>query len=51
MTTTFRKNIKKCVKRGYDMELLKKAIGLLENSGRLPEDYRPHKLTGDYVGC
>ena len=51
MTTTFRKNIKKCIKRGYDMELLKTAICLLENSGRLPEEYCPHKLTGDYVGC
>jgi mRNA interferase YafQ len=51
MTTTFRKNTELCKKRGYDMELLKTAIHLLEISGRLPKEYRPHKLTGDYAGC
>ena len=29
---------------GYNMELLKAAIRLLEAKGTLPQEYRPHKL-------
>ena len=48
MTKTFRKDTERCRKRGYDMELLKKAIRLLEADGRLPMSYRPHKLSGQF---
>ncbi|MBQ5377579.1 MAG: type II toxin-antitoxin system YafQ family toxin [Prevotella sp.] len=51
MTKTFRKDTERCLKRGYNMELLKTAIRLLEASGKLPESYRPHKLSGNYGGC
>jgi mRNA interferase YafQ len=51
MTKTFRKDTERCRKRGCDMELLKTAIRLLEASGKLPESYRPHKLSGNYGGC
>ena len=51
MTKTFRKDTERCRKRGYDMELLKTAIRLLEANGKLPEVYRPHKLSGQYGGC
>lgn len=51
MTKTFRKDIERCRKRGYDMELLKTAIRLLESDGMLPAVYRPHKLSGLYGGC
>ena len=51
MTKTFRKDTERCRKRGYDMELLKTAIRILEADGKLPAEYRPHKLSGDYVGC
>ena len=51
MTKTFRKNTERCRKRGYDMELLKTAIRLLEANGSLPTTYRPHQLSGDYGGC
>ena len=51
MTKTFRKDVERCKKRGYDMELLKSAIRLLELNGKLPESYRPHKLVSDYAGC
>ncbi len=47
MTKTFRKDTERCRKRGYDMELLKTAIRLLEASDKLPESYRPHKLSGN----
>ncbi len=44
MTKTFRKDTERCRKRGYDMELLKTAIRLLEASGKLPESYRPPQV-------
>ena len=44
MTKTFRKNTELCKKRGYDMELLKTAIRLLEADGKLPVRYRAHRL-------
>ena len=50
MTKTFRKDTERCRKRGYDMELLKTAIRLLEASGKLPDSYRPQKLSGNYGG-
>lgn len=51
MTKTFRKDAERCRKRGYNMELLKTAIRLLEIDGKLPMTYRPHKLSSDYAGC
>ena len=50
MTKTFRKDAERCRKRGYNMELLKKAIRLLELEGRLPQSFRPHKLSGNFSG-
>ena len=51
ITKTFRKDTERCRKRGYNMELLKQAIRLLEAEGKLPSSYRPHKLSGNYEGC
>lgn len=51
MTKTFRKDTERCKKRGYDMELLKTAIRLLEANGQLPSSYHPHTLSGQYGGC
>ena len=50
MTRTFRRDTERCRKRGYDMELLKTAIRILEIDGQLPSSYRPHKLSGNYGG-
>lgn len=50
MTKNFRKDVELCKKRGYDMELMKTAIRLLERDGCLPASYRPHKLSGNYAG-
>ena len=47
----FQKDLKRCEKRGYDMALLKTAIRLLATDGKLPAEYLPHKLTGNYSGC
>ena len=32
------------------MEKLKKVIRLLEETGQLPSEYKPHKLSGQYAG-
>ena len=50
MTRTFRKDTERCRKRGYNMELLKTAIRILETDGQLPSIYRPHKLSGEFGG-
>lgn len=50
MTKAFRKDVDRCKKRGYDMQLLSIAIHLLEKDGCLPASYKPHKLSGDYAG-
>jgi len=33
------------------MVLLENAIQLLADTGKLPPEYKPHKLSGKYVGC
>lgn len=50
-TKRFDKALKKCYKRGLDVEKLRLVISMLENEGSLPPKYRPHKLSGDYEGC
>ena len=47
----FEKDMKRCEKRGYNMQLIKDAIMLLAETGTLPANYRPHKLSGQYGGC
>lgn len=49
--TTFKKDYKRIVKRGYDVRLLETVIGLLAEQSPLPEKYRDHSLSGNYVGC
>lgn len=33
------------------MSLLKQATDLLVETGKLPENYRPHPMRGSYEGC
>ena len=40
----FEKDMKRCQKRGYDMQLIKNAIELLAKTGALSAEYHPHKL-------
>ena len=53
LTTTnrFNKSLKLCKKRGYDLSLLQIVIDLLLVDGKLPNQYKPHKLSGDYKDC
>ncbi len=50
-TNQFKKDVKKCRKRGYDLSLLEQVIDLLQKTGTLPQQYKPHKLSGDYENC
>jgi mRNA interferase YafQ len=50
-THQFKKDVKRCKKRGYDLTLLQKAIDFLQKDGKLPENYKPHKLSGNYINC
>lgn len=47
----FRKSLAKCINRGLQVEKLKKAVLILQEHGKLPREYRPHKLKGKYLGC
>ncbi|MBR0178239.1 MAG: type II toxin-antitoxin system YafQ family toxin [Bacteroidales bacterium] len=40
----FNKDLKRCMKRGLNLKLIKDAIDLLAEKGSLPQEYRPHKL-------
>jgi len=46
----FKKDVKRAVKRGYDISLLEKVIDLLQETGNLPPEYKPHILSGKYAG-
>jgi len=50
-TGGFLKQAKQCKKRGYNMILLEKAIQFLAESGKLPSEYKSHKLSGKYTDC
>ena len=49
--STFKKDFKRILKRGYDVHLLETVIGLLAEEKPLPEKYRDHNLTGEFKGC
>lgn len=49
-TNQFRKDFKLCIKRGYNMQLLKEIMLALENGEELIEKNRDHCLFGNYIG-
>ena len=44
-TRRFQKSLKKCQKRGFDLERLRKVLSQLE-MGNLSSEYHPHNLSG-----
>jgi mRNA interferase YafQ len=46
----FEKDFVRCVKRNYQIDSLGKVVELLEINGKLPQNYRPHLLSGNYTG-
>ncbi|MCM1554434.1 MAG: type II toxin-antitoxin system YafQ family toxin [Bacteroides sp.] len=49
-TGSFKRDYKKCVKRGLPVREIEKALNYLVEKGGLPEEYSPHKLHGNYEG-
>ena len=50
-TGQFRQSLKRCAKRGLDINALTSVLDILRVSGCLPAEYLPHKLQGKYKGC
>lgn len=46
----FKKDYKKCVKRGLQMDLLKAVVLVLAKPDMLPPKNKSHDLKGDYKG-
>lgn len=49
-TNQFKKDMRKCAKRGLSLDAIIKAINLLAATGALPAEYKPHRLKGDHKG-
>ncbi len=49
-SSKFKHDFKLCVKRGWDMELLKDVIDTLRIPASLPAKNRNHSLSGNYAG-
>ena len=49
-TTRFKKDLRRCRKRGLDIQMIQDAIALLRTTGSLPAKYSPHKLSGNKDG-
>ena len=49
--TSFKKDFKRIVKRGYDIRLLEEVIEILASGNELPAKYKDHNLSGDYADC
>jgi mRNA interferase YafQ len=50
-TNRFEKDVLKCQSRGLNIALLKEVMLILQETGKLPDKYKPHKLLGKYAGC
>ncbi|MDD9909610.1 MAG: type II toxin-antitoxin system YafQ family toxin [Ahrensia sp.] len=50
LTSRFRRDTKRCIKRGLDMKRFRVFLQLLENDTPLPPAARPHLLKGQYSG-
>jgi mRNA interferase YafQ len=48
-TNRFNKDLKRCKKRGLDIQLIQKAVSLLASAGTLPAQYHPHKLINQKI--
>lgn len=46
----FKKDLKICAKRGYDLQLLEDVINILRIPDKLPIQNKDHFLKGDYLG-
>lgn len=47
---SFKKDLKRMVKRGANPSLLEEVVTILANEQPLPDRYRDHSLSGNYSG-
>ena len=47
-TNKFKKDVRRCQKRGLDLDLLREVVEILSQTGTLPPKYKAHPLTGKY---
>lgn len=47
-THRFDRQLRNCLKRGYDEHLIEDVVTLLVNGEKLPSKHKPHKLKGKY---
>lgn len=50
-TGQFKRSLKRCVRRGLNVQAFTIVLDILQEKGELPQQYRPHKLTAKYKGC
>ena len=50
-STKFKKDLKRYQRNAEKLAALKKVLFQLQESGRVDISYKPHQLTGEYVGC
>lgn len=48
--TQFKRDRRRCIKRGYDMDLLSVVVDTLRIPAALPAQNREHSLTGNWAG-
>lgn len=46
----FRKQLKRCRRRGWDLDRLAEVVEMLQSGEKLPSSYRDHALTGNRKG-
>ncbi|MBP3604755.1 MAG: type II toxin-antitoxin system YafQ family toxin [Lachnospiraceae bacterium] len=46
----FKKDLKTCAKRGYNLQLLEDIVDVLRIPDKLPDKNKEHYLTGNYKG-
>lgn len=49
-TNQFKKDLKRCQKRGLEITLIHSVIQILVQDGKLPNKYKPHILSGNKNG-
>ncbi len=47
----FKKDLKLAIKRGYNMKRIEFVVDTLAKGEPLPEKYRDHPLSGNFIGC
>ena len=50
-TGKFKRDLKLAKKRGYNLSLLSVVVDMLVAGKPLPEKYKDHNLSSNYVGC